>query len=839
MTDLIKFISDFKLSLKVCLFLFLLTILTTACKPLVFHEQSNVTDYISIRSDESVGQTFVSRFDGLEGIALYIQTDRLGEGVLRLILHTEPENNSEIIRESSVTINEIKSSGYIRFQFKPIIHSTNQYYYARLTYEGQNSVRIGIGPGESYLSGALYSNDSPLDAQAALRMIHKPELVGIGILTELLSWLGKLAPAMFLFVLPGWAVLSNILPGWSSIHWGERLGLSIGASLSIYPIFILWTHLLGFHLGWLYAWIPVVFSLMLLGWNYVRLKFREKNNPHMAHAIPINAKRVNSILAEVALITVILLVIFSRLWIIRNVDIPLYGDSYQHTVITQLLIDHDGLFNSWQPYADLTTFTYHFGFHTFAAAFHWFTGTPSPQAVLWTGQLINILSILAIIPLATRIGRSVWSGVVAVLIAGLLTQYPMVYVNWGRYTQLAGQAILPSLVYLIWTAAENNGSNWKIVGLTCIIWGSLALTHYRILMFAILFFVASWILFIRDSNRLKRFVSIVSPAILGAILFLPWLIRMYSGNMDMLFDRLMTSLPSQDPSAINPTNVAGMAFSYLPVGIWLFMLLGIGWGLVRRDRGIILVSIWWVLILFVTNPNWVNLPGAGIITNFTTLIAVYIPASIIVGSTAGWLLNSIQGYSSHVDSAQRKMARHNYSPMIYLAVIVSLGIWGAWLRLSDLRLTTYALVTRPDLRAATWIQENTPVKAKILVNSFLAYGGYVAVGSDAGWWLPIIAERAITIPPINLGFEEGPFEGYRDWINSLTSAIRTKGIGDQGVLKMLEERGVTHIFIGQQQGHVNNPGIVLDPNMISTLPQFTQVYHEDRVWVFKVNDTPK
>lgn len=36
---------------------------------------------------------------------------------------------------------------------------------------------------------------------------------------------------------------------------------------------------------------------------------------------------------------------------------------YQHTLMAQLLVDYQGLFQPWQPYAALKTFTYHFGFH--------------------------------------------------------------------------------------------------------------------------------------------------------------------------------------------------------------------------------------------------------------------------------------------------------------------------------------------------------------------------------------------------------------------------------------------------------------------------------------------
>ena len=51
------------------------------------------------------------------------------------------------------------------------------------------------------------------------------------------------------------------------------------------------------------------------------------------------------------------------------------------------------MFSSWQPYAALQTFTYHFGFHTFVAFYTWLTGSPIFAAVLAAGQLMNLLAV--------------------------------------------------------------------------------------------------------------------------------------------------------------------------------------------------------------------------------------------------------------------------------------------------------------------------------------------------------------------------------------------------------------------------------------------------------------
>jgi len=155
--------------------------------------------------------------------------------------------------------------------------------------------------------------------------------------------------------------------------------------------------------------------------------------------------------------------------------------------------------------------------------------------------------------------------------------------------------------------------------------------------------------------------------------------------------------------------------------------------------------------------------------------------------------------------------------------------------LRDFNVMAGALATRPDIRAAEWIQENTPQDARFLVNSFFAYGDTVIVGSDGGWWLPLLSQRQTTLPPLTYGSEGGPHPDYIQWINALTTEIQNKGIAHPDVLALLRARGITYVYIGQRQGRVNYGGpYVLDPKQLLASPNFRLVYHQDRVWVFEV-----
>jgi hypothetical protein len=507
--------------------------------------------------------------------------------------------------------------------------------------------------------------------------------------------------------------------------------------------------------------------------------------------------------------------------VIRALELPMWGDSYHHTMIAQLIVDHGGLFDSWQPYAELQTLNYHFGFHSAVAVYAWVSGISLPLVTLWVGQIFNVLAVIALYPLGVRIGGNRWAGVGAVFVAGLLAPLPMVYTNWGRYTQLAGQIALPAAISATWAALELKKRDWRLLGLAWILLSGLALTHYRVLILAVLFIPAYFILHL-NRKQLSDFISRSFLIGIGALLlFIPWLVHLVGG---LLFTQLLTQLgrsADATPIAVQQYNSIGDLSYYLPLWLWLLLMLCVGAGLIRRDKSVAIVSIWWLFILFAANPQWFHLPGEGALSNYAIFITSYLPAGILIGAGIGWVTTR---------------AHRRWSLALAGVALCMVGLWGARERLNDLHIAQSALATSADQRAAEWIRQNVPLGGRFLVNSFFAYGGGVIVGSDGGWWLPLLSGRQTTLPPINYASERGPRPDYREWINALPSAIQTQGVASAAVLGMLRDRGINYVYIGQQQGRVNYDGPdVLKPEQLLASPAFRAVYHQDRVWVFEIN----
>jgi hypothetical protein len=673
----------------------------------------------------------------------------------------------------------------------------------------------------------------------------------------------------------------------------EKLGLSTGVSLVIYPILLLWTGLVGLRLGLLYAWLPPIVGIGILLWSIRSRIFRRRPpaeaEPHSnteTKASRLSLRRFTPSLHTIVLALVVVLLIFTRFWAIRTLDAPMWGDSYQHTVIAQLIADHNGLFRSWQPYADLQTFTYHFGFHSAVAVFHWVTDLAIPRCVLWVGQIFNILAVLCLYPLATKVCKNRWSGVAAVIIAGFLAPVPMTYTNWGRYPQLAGQIVLVVAIYMLWSVLVQSSvaerttllvqsthtellpvsntprTDWRSILLAAIVMGGLAITHFRVLIFAVLFLLAIFVSFIFTRGVGKAWKSIILRTFWmglgGGIIFLPWFVNLYGGKILRNFTNQVITPASVVSTELQSYNAVGSLLQYLPVGLWLLLPLAIAWGMWKQHRGIALVSLWGFLLLVFANPSWLSLPGTGALSNFAIFIAVYILAAILIGGAIGLLAEEFLSGDWQADLSIRISSRWKANLLrlgivgvqkntrlsrwgngLIAVVLVGIGLTGVPGRLSDLQPERYALLTRPDLRAASWIRDNLPTDANLLVNSMFAYGGSLLVGTDGGWWLPVLTKRQITVPPLNYGTERGPRTDFRKWINALPKAIETDGVTNPDVLQIFLDRKITYVYIGQQQGRVNNNGPVeLDPSQLSNDPHFRTIYHQDRVWIFEIVLTP-
>lgn len=815
------------MSRKTYRWIFLLLALCLAgCASLSRTEQGLHESLVQLEPGRPVGQTFTARYAGLNGVEIYFEPASAGDMQAptgQLVLHLrQTVGDEQDIAQAELALEEFRWAGYYRFDFPIQADSCGKDYALLLEMKGQGDIRIGVTDGEAYLDGSFYQGSEPADAQAAFHLVYDPARLALGLLQEGIRWAGFLLAAFFLYVIPGWGLVHFAFGRSKGLTLAERLTLSVGVSLALYPLLFLWCRLAGWQPGPLYAWIPPLAGLTALLWQNREQARQWKTS--------LGRKRLSQTAGlhlpgweNLSLLCIVIFIFAIRFWIVRSLPAPLWGDSVHHVMITQLLMDHGGLFTYWYPYADLQTFTYHFGFHSLAAVFGWLTHLPAPQAVLWSGQILNGLAAIALYPLAVRVGKKDWAGVFCVLAAGLLMSMPMYYVNWGRYAQLAGQVILPVAAVCTWYALEEHGIRWQGILLAVLTSAGLALTHYRIFIYLLLFFCAQLFIALLDHHPGVKYRK-TTLVIFGAmILLLPWMLNLARNGfmLDMFTSTITTSLQSA-PEFIQQDQITQNPGAYLPVFFWLTLPLILGWGMWRREKNLVTIALWFSAILVATNPGWLSLPGTGILSNFALLVALYIPAAIIFGAGAQWLLEVLPRPTTAEKSA------------LAMLLVLGAGVWGSWQRSQDINVSEHAYLTQPDLQAFAWIQKNTSPEARFLVNTTLAFSSLAVVGGDAGWWLPLLAQRAANVPPVVYVFEESDIPDYRAWVNQLIQEIESKGIDHPQVIDLLRERDLDYIYIGQRQGGVNSPQSSLKPEGMQNSPCFELVYHQDRVWIIRL-----
>jgi len=796
-------------------------ILSTGCSSISLTEQSNVHDTLILDASRTIGQTFRARFDGMNGIEIYLEPVDFGNGKIQLTLQEGP--NTEIFGQAGHPIGDISSPGYYLFPLPLQSESNQQNYYLRLEIEGEGSLKIGTAPGYTYLNGALYKKEQPDDhRQMAFHLSYAVPQLLLGLVGEFLTWTGYILIAGFLFALPGWVLLGFVLPKKEETDWFQKLAISIGISLVIYPVLLMVTNAFGLQLGWLYAWFPPILGLVIILWCQ-RNWFREKS---------LERPRLRFGWFDPTLVAIILILFFARFWIIRSVEIPLWGDSYQHTMITQLMLDYDGLFSSWQPYIPYYSLTSHFGFSAYAALFSWISGTNGIHATLWMGQILNGLAVLMLYPLALKISQgNRWAGIGVLLVSGLILVFPATYVNWGRYAQLAGQAVMPIALWMLWEALDRDHWSlrleWPRLMLAGMALTSMTLSYYRMPFFyatfviILLFFwgLPKWRLELKKWGGALMRLFIVG--IVGVILFIPWGIRLLGGNLAGAIETGVTDSTSFEQISQQLGNLSAIT-GYVP--LLFFILVGITLliALLQRNWMVVSLPLWYFLLVAYMAGSTIKLPGANMLQAFSIMIGVYIPIGLLLGWGYGQILQFMQ------------KSKVLFAGTSLLTILVA--VWFGWQQRTLLDLHQHALVLPPDQKAMAWIDAQTPSNAQLLVQSF-AYVG-TGAGSDGGWWLPLLARRANMLPPQYAQFNEvSQPPDYTQKVVALIGVLSENPIYTPESIAALCDWGITHIYHGQGQGQVgyNVSPLYLPEDLRSAPDLFTQIYHQDRVSIFAIN----
>lgn len=815
----------------------LVAFLLAGCASLAGTRQALVTEMEVLSSGHTFGQTFVAEYDGLEAVYFFLNPHVIGDGEIRLHLRSSPQAGEDLAVSLNVlSIATFQEAGFQGFYFPPQPSSSQSYYYAFLELTGSGEVQVGRTGGDTYLNGAWYQDGISQDAQAAFQLNYSsPSAIG-GLVREAAAGAGVLAVAAFLFLLPGWGLLGWLLQGWKKLHWMEKAGLSASLSLALFPLLTLWADVLGLQPAALLAWLPPLAGAGLILWrNRKGINFRSLRSLSCWLAEPW---------ARISLVLVLVLIFGLRLWAIRLLDAPQWSDSLQHTVIAQLLLDHGGLFDSWVPYAPYGTFTIQFGFPVDVAVYSWLGGGDSVKGTLLVGQAVNGLGVIALYPLAVRISKgNRWAGVGAVLVAGLLSPLPAYYVNWGRYAQLAGQAVLPGALWLIWevlspsTGMEKNklhpGGRAAGMALAVLALAGMTLTYYRMPFYYLTFILALSVAWGLPHWRLdgrtwvRKLGLLAAVGGLAVLLVLPWAFRLAGSSLAGSLEGGITRGSSLQAVLADYQSWLAL-FSLVPAWLVILTLVGIAWSLLRRSWMVAAQGLWVLLLTSIIAGMLIHLPGANMLSTFAILVFLYIPIALVLG----WMLAQVAG-----------QGKAGWRPALTAMLVILAALLGSYDQRNIAQPSTFTYVTRPDMHALAWVRENVPGSANFLVEG-VTFGSRSIIGSDAGLWIPLLAGRQNSIPPQYALLDEVPIQpGYTQQMIALVKALETTSPGSQEGLAAVCSEGISHVYIGQGQGGSVQRAMTRDypplfsPQDLLESPAYHLLYHLDRVYIFALDPT--
>jgi hypothetical protein len=624
-------------------------------------------------------------------------------------------------------------------------------------------------------------------------------------------WLAVGAGALFL--LPGYALLAlarNAFPKSAPPDWMERLALALGLSLAVVPLLLYALTLVGIRQGPGVVWALLGICALVIVWRRFEGQETERSNE--------GSKANWWIYGTLALVFAITL--FSRLWSVRDIDFPAWTDSYGHAVIAQMVLDQGGVPTSYEPYAPIDDFTYHFGFHALAAWYHWLTGVPLLYGMVILGQLLNALVVPTTYLFVARFFNSRVAALVAVVVVALLSHMPAQFVNWGRFTQIDGQMLLPVAVTLYLVLLRSPVPRYRLLLLAVVAFAGLFVAHYRVFIFGVLLAAILWAWAMlkpsQGQNRGRLLLETAALTLLGLLVLSPWLWRLAQGFGGNFANTMVSGYEEQQYGAYYNFDPKELVNFGVHGYLWIWVCLSALWGLWRRNGMVIALLLWMAAMFAGANLHYLNFTP--LYSNTIVIIALYLPLCALIGYGGAEVVSAASARWTFTPGVQRGMA---------LASFVVVAILGIYAIERDARLVERenVFVREGDRRAMQWIREEVPADALFYIATTFWTPG-VAHGLDGGYYLPLLTARQTIMPPQHYA-SDGSGE-YRAFVVQRLHDLDAAQDAD-ALWAMLNHYEITHIYIGVRKTQ-------LDPAFFAARPDlFAPLYEADGVYIFAVN----
>jgi hypothetical protein len=676
-------------------------------------------------------------------------------------------------------------------------------------------------------------------------------IFGLLVVAWFLGPVARLGAAMFVLLLVPGILIERLLRDRLADAPLVRVVTWLGLSASC--IVLLYQWLTAFNIALTTdAWYGlVILSLAGLLWVGIR------NTPYRPIARSTYPIAWEQAVPLICLVGVFGVTVWVRFVQIEGLALPAWVDSVHHALMIRVAIEKGQAPISLLPYLPVERLPYHWGYHVITAALVQLSDVPIPQVMLWQGQILNALHVLAVGALASYLWRRPWAAVAAGIIVGVISIMPAYYVSWGRYTQLTGLLLVPPLA-VHWDVLLRTGRRQPVVIIALLLAG-LSLIHFRMLVFALvlmLVLAGFWAIYQPRAVITQRLGLVALAAGVAGSLTLPWLW--------LLVQRRLLPAVEQPRMLISDTSYSALNQGLLWAGqnrlLVALALLSVLWSLHRRAHTAIVMLGWicamavlanpWMLTyilpalgasigvvamqrrniiaalagatLVLCNPLLVRLPSSWLITNDVVVICLFLPIAVAIAGPAGNIAEYLYSGGAAVKRAFGLTLTH-FSRAALIATIIAITWWGAQQSQSVLNPST-VLATSADLAAIDWVSNNTPPDARFLIN---ATGWLPSAdrGVDGGWWLLPLTGRWTSTPPVI--FDYGP-RPYVQATRARTNRVAGFSEGQEQVIyQLIEHEQIDYIYLGAKPG-------ALTRATFADAQRFTPVYEHDGVLILAV-----
>lgn len=401
------------------------------------------------------------------------------------------------------------------------------------------------------------------------------------------------------------------------------------------------------------------------------------------------------------------MILATRIAVVLEYPYPAWSDSLHHVLLTQGTAALGRLPETLAPwFPEIPVVRYHCGLYALAAPLQWLAGVPAHTALLWTRQALNgLVGIGVYLALARRVTPA--AGIVGAVTVGLLARHPALWVNWGRFTQLAGQILLPFAWLVTWDALR-------------------VLREHS--------------LFARGARGICLLAAVaVGPAFWQAVwvhFVAHWLAASQRGSL-FLVSGARTYGAEPDYFGFPWSSITEIVAR---VPLIVAALLGACVGLWRGQAFAGIVVVWALLLLGLGSLHHLGIPALNLTNEGAVLIGLYLPLGLLVGAGFGaW--STARGKTAQAATAGPPPLRALGA--FGLAGVVLLGAGLAPERVRHIDPGRF-LVTPADLAAYEWIRQNTPADARFAVEPHFWMKNFPHP-ADGGLWISYFTGRS-TLP---------------------------------------------------------------------------------------------